>query len=167
VGVLVGVGVTVGKGVRERPGIGDRRGNKLIGVVTGLAARDADRELLGRLQLLDARGTIAHASEPVFVTHALGDALADADQHGRIASWLAAALGNPAVNAEAWLFLKSRWNDLAPRLTEDPTDARAQHSPTACTLPSSSTDSSRTVKPQMRRRCLSISGTLSPRGRRL
>jgi aminopeptidase N len=96
---------------------GRRPDPSLIGVVTGLAARDADRELLGRLQLLDARGTIAHASEPVFVTHALGDALADADQHGRIASWLAAALGNPAVNAEAWLFLKSRWNDLAPRLT--------------------------------------------------
>jgi hypothetical protein len=47
----------------------------LATVVTRLAARDADTKLLGLLQLLDARETIAGSGDPSFVTHALGEAL--------------------------------------------------------------------------------------------
>jgi hypothetical protein len=33
-----------------------------------------------------------------------------------VAWWLSAALENPAVNVQAWQFLKSRWSDVQPRL---------------------------------------------------
>jgi aminopeptidase N len=88
----------------------------LIAVVTRLAARSADAELLARLPALDAREAIAHGGDPSFVTRALGAALDSADQPGRVAWWLSAALENPAVNVQAWQFLKSRWGDVQPRL---------------------------------------------------
>jgi len=86
-------------------------------LVTRLAARDADTGLLGRLQSLDAQEAIAGASDPSFVTRALGDALKGRDGETRIAGSLAAALQNPAVNAQAWQFLKSRWSEVQPNLT--------------------------------------------------
>jgi aminopeptidase N len=89
-------------------------GPSLAAAVIGLAARGADADLLASLESLDALGTVARASDPAFVTGALDRALADPDRHGRVASLLAAALQNPAVGAQAWQFLTSRWSDLAP-----------------------------------------------------
>ncbi len=88
----------------------------MVAVVAGLAARGGDAELLERLPALDAREVIAHASDAVYVTRALGAALDAADRPGRLAGWLSAALENPAVNVQAWQFLKSRWSDVQPRL---------------------------------------------------
>ncbi len=88
----------------------------LVAVVTRLAARSGDADLLAGLPALDAREAIAHASDAAFVTRALGAALDTADQPGRVAWWLSAALENPVVNVQAWQFLKSRWSDVQPRL---------------------------------------------------
>jgi aminopeptidase N len=88
----------------------------LVVVVTRLAARSGDADLLARLPALDAREAIAHAGDAAFVTRALGAAVDAADQPGRVAWWLSAALENPAVNVQAWQFLKSRWGDVQPRL---------------------------------------------------
>ncbi len=88
----------------------------LVPVATRLAARTGDGALLDRLSSLDAREALAHASDPAFVTRTLGAALDSPDQHGRAAFWLSAALENPAAHVQAWQLLKSRWNDLRPRL---------------------------------------------------
>jgi hypothetical protein len=88
----------------------------LIAVVTRLAARGGDAELLARLPELDAREAVANSGDPAFVTRALGAALDALGRPGRVAWWLSAALENPAVNVQAWQFLKSRWSDVQPRL---------------------------------------------------
>jgi len=88
----------------------------LAAVVTRLAARSGDAELLARLPELDAREAVANAGDPAFVTRALGAALDAPDRPGRVAWWLSAALENPAVDVQTWQFLKSRWSDVQPRL---------------------------------------------------
>jgi puromycin-sensitive aminopeptidase len=95
---------------------GPRLHQSLVPVVTRLAARSGDAALLDRLPALDAREALAHAQDSAFVTRTLGAALDGPDRPGRIALWLSAALENPAVNVQAWQFLKARWTDLQPRL---------------------------------------------------
>ncbi len=95
---------------------GPRLHPSLVPVVTRLAARSGDAELLDRLPSLDAREALAHAHDPAFVTRTLGAALDSPDQPGRAAFWLSTALENPAANVQAWQFLTSRWTDLRPRL---------------------------------------------------
>ena len=90
--------------------------HSLVPVVTRLAAQSGDPALLDRLSSLDPREALAHAHDPAFVTRTLGAALDSADRPGRMALWLSAALENPAVNAQAWQFLKSRWTDVLPTL---------------------------------------------------
>jgi aminopeptidase N len=95
---------------------GPRLHPSLVQVVTRLAARSGDAEFLDRLSSLDARGVLANAQDPAFVTRTLAAALDGPDQPGRTAFWLSAALENPAANVQAWQFLESRWTDLLPRL---------------------------------------------------
>jgi aminopeptidase N len=95
---------------------GPRLDQSLVPAVTRLAARSGDDALLDRLPSLDAREALAGARDSAFVTRVLGAALDNPDRPGHIELWLSAALENPAVNAQTWQFLKSRWPDLLPRL---------------------------------------------------
>ena len=88
----------------------------LVPVVARLAASSGDAALLERLPALDAFEALAHARDPAFVTRTLGAALDGPGQSDRAATWLSAAFQNPAVNVQAWQFLKARWPDLRPRL---------------------------------------------------
>jgi aminopeptidase N len=88
----------------------------VVPTASRLAALSADRQTWDILQTRDTREALGAVGEPGLAVKTLEDALEKAADGEALPGWIAAGLNNPAVNAQVWGFVKTRWPALQPGL---------------------------------------------------
>jgi hypothetical protein len=95
--------------------------------IIAVAAAQGDKTLYDRLVAAERRAqspeeryrllyALAHFRDPLLVTAGLHRVLTDDIRNQDAISYVARFLANPAINAQAWSFVKSEWSTLSPKL---------------------------------------------------